>query len=285
MKSDAREMLTPASLLTNTDGIARTAWLTNHGCTRRALADAVDKGEILRIRRGVFALPGADPKLVIAARHGGALSCADALRHHGIWTLPRPDEKVHVWLGGSGRRRPHPLCDDLCTTHFSPGTARLGYAPVVAALIHAYRCLEPEAFFAAYESAWNQRKISASDRRRIRRELPASAAWMLDLARPDAQSGLESLLRFRLHLLGLTLESQVVIPGVGTVDFVIGRVILEVDGRENHAGADRRHKDLIRDAAASAQGYETLRFDYSMVIYEWDRVLAAILPALARSVA
>ncbi|MFT4260204.1 DUF559 domain-containing protein [Microbacterium sp.] len=278
-------MLTPADLLTNTDGIARTAWLTSHGCSRRALTDAMGTGELLRIRRGVLALPDADPKLVIAARHGGALSCADALRHHGIWTLPRPDHEVHVWLGGSGRRHPHPRCEELCTTHFSPGTAVLGYAPVVDALIHAHRCLEPEAFFAAYESAWNQRKISASDRRRIRRELPASATWMLDLARPDAQSGLESVLRFRLHLLGLTLESQVALPGVGIVDFVVGRVILEVDGRENHAGFDRRHNDLMRDAAASALGYETLRFDYSMIIYEWDRVVAAILPALARSVA
>lgn len=281
--SDARGMLTPTRLLTNTDGIARTAWLTRHGCTKRELADAVEKHEVLRIRRGVFALPGTDPKLLIAARHGGAVSCADALRHHGIWTLPRPDHKVHVWLGGSGRRRPHPRCKEFCTTHFSPGTAKLGYAPVAAALIHAYRCLEPEAFFAAYESAWNQRKLTAADRRRIRNELPRSAEWMLDLARPDAQSGLESLLRFRLHLLGLTLESQVAIPGVGVVDFVIGRVILEVDGRENHSGDERRHNDLMRDANASRAGYETLRFDYTMVIYEWDRIVAAILPALGRS--
>lgn len=276
-------MLLPTRLLNNTDGIARTAWLMNHGCTKRELTEAVENEEILRIRRGVFALPGADPKLIIAARHGGALSCADALRHHGIWTLHRPDHKVHVWLGGSGRRRPHPRCADFCTTHFSTGTAQLGYAPVATALIHAYRCLDREAFFAAYESAWNQRRLSASDRRRIRRELPSSAAWMLDLARPDAQSGLESLLRFRLHLLGITLESQVRIPGVGIVDFVIGRVILEVDGRENHSGEERRHNDLTRDAKASAAGYETLRFDYAMVMYEWDRVVAAILPALGRS--
>ncbi|MBW8761776.1 MAG: DUF559 domain-containing protein [Microbacterium sp.] len=278
-------MLTPAGLLTNTDGVARTAWLMRHGCTKRELADAVTAGAVARLRRGVLALPDADPKLIIAARHGGALSCADALRHHGIWTLPRPDQKVHVWLGDSGRLHAHPQCKAFCTTHFSPGTARLGYAPVVVALIHAFRCLDREAFFAAYESAWNQRKISASDRRRIRKELPDSAGWMLDLARPDAQSGLESLLRFRLHLLGLTLESQVRIPGVGTVDFVIDRVILEVDGRENHASAERRHNDLTRDAKSSVLGYETLRFDYAMVIYEWDRVVAAILAALARSMA
>ena len=73
------------------------------------------------------------------------------------------------------------------------------------------------------------------------------------------------------------------IDGVGRVDFVIGgRVILEADGKLNHSG-DRRHKDLMRDAAASALGYETLRFDYAMIIHDGERVAAAILPALMRA--
>ncbi|WP_300268668.1 DUF559 domain-containing protein [Microbacterium sp.] len=106
---------------------------------------------------------------------------------------------------------------------------------------------------------------------------------MLDLARSDAASGLESLLRLRLHLLGIRLDCQVNIDGVGRVDFVVGgRVILETDGKENHAG-ELRHKDLMRDAAASALGYETLRFDYAMVVHNWDVVAAAILPAIGRS--
>lgn len=175
---------------------------------------------------------------------------------------------------------PHDGC--RCVTHYSPGRAGLGVAPVAAALVHAYRCLGQEAFFAAYESAWNKRLLPASDRRRVREQLPVSARWLLDLARPDAESGLESILRLRLHLLGIRLESQVTIPGVGRVDFVVaGRVILEIDGRENHTG-DRRHRDLMRDAAASAAGFETLRFDYALVLYDWDRVVAAILPAIAR---
>lgn len=274
-------MLAPDQLLNRLGGIARGSLLQKYGCNRARLADAVDDGRILRVRNGVFAVPGADQKAITAAAHGGALTCADALRAHGLWVLPELDAVVHVWLGAAGRRFPHPLC--RCIAHYSPGRAEPGIAPVAEALIHAYRCLTPEAFFAAYESAWNQRKISAEDRQKIRRELPKSAAWMLDLARSDAQSGLESLLRFRLHLLGLTLLAQVGIEGVGRVDFVIGgRVILEVDGRANHEGA-QRHVDLMRDAAASARGYETLRFDYDMVVHRWDLVVAAIIPALARA--
>lgn len=123
----------------------------------------------------------------------------------------------------------------------------------------------------------------ARTRSRRRRELPRAAGWLLDLAQSDAQSGLESLLRLRLHLLGIRLDCQVPVPGVGRVDFVVGgRVILEADGKENHSQA-KRHADLKRDAAASALGYETLRFDYAMIVHDWPTVVAAILPALGRS--
>ncbi|GAA4779371.1 hypothetical protein GCM10023351_25500 [Microbacterium gilvum] len=78
------------------------------------------------------------------------------------------------------------------------------------------------------------------------------------------------------------MRSQVVIDGVGRVDFVLGSgIILEVDGRGNHDGAVMRHKDLVRDANAAARGYITLRFDYALVLYDWPLVEAAILGARA----
>ncbi|BDZ39162.1 endonuclease domain-containing protein [Microbacterium suwonense] len=275
-------MLTPEELLAHFGGIARGTRLQQYGCTRDHLSSAVRDGQIRRVRPGVFALPRLDEKVVTAAAHGGELTCADALRARRVWILPDADDEVHVWLGRAGRRHPHSGC--VCISHRSAGTAQVGYASVATALIHAYRCLTEEAFFAAYESAWNRRLITASDRRRIRAELPKKATWMLNLARSDSQSGLESLLRFRLHLLGISLDCQVDIDGVGRVDFVAGgRLIIEVDGRENHASAERRHNDLVRDAAASASGYETLRFDYAQVVYNWDAVVRAILPALSRT--
>ncbi|MGB3731805.1 endonuclease domain-containing protein [Microbacterium sp.] len=275
-------MLKPEDLLERFGDVARGTLLQRYGCTRKELAAAVDGGRIDRIRPGVFALRTLDRKVRSAAAHGGELTCADALRAQRVWILPDPDDTVHVWVGHAGRTHPHPGCG--CIVHHSPGTAQVGMADVPTALVHAYRCLSTEAFFAAYESAWNRRLITAADRRRIRRELPKAAAWMLDLARSDAQSGLESLLRFRLHLLGIRLDCQVDIPDVGRVDFVVGgRLIIEVDGRENHASAERLHKDLVRDAAASGHGYETLRFDYAQVVRDWDSVVRAILPALARA--
>ncbi|MFP3786296.1 hypothetical protein, partial [Burkholderia sp. SIMBA_024] len=119
------------------------------------------------------------------------------------------------------------------------------------------RCAGDEAFFAAYESALRLRLLTNAARARLSAMIPASARWLIRLARTDADSGLESILRLRLYVIGIRIDCQISIQGVGRVDFVIGdRLILEVDGKENHDGTTMRHKDLARDAAASALGYE-----------------------------
>ena len=272
-------MLDPVTVLERSGGVVRGVQLQSFGISRKRLAQEVHQGRIHRVRPGVFAAPRTHPQVQTAAAHGGALTCGSALRLHRVWVLE--DTPPHVWLGENGRRHPHPGCG--CTDHHFRGTTRLGLVDVETALIHLYACAGEEAFFAAFESAWRRRLLSSAARSRVRQALPASARWLVDIARTDADSGLESLLRLRLHLLGIRLRCQVVIDGVGKVDFVIGRrLILEADGKENHDGEVKRHKDLIRDAAASALGYETLRFDYAQIIHDWPTVQAAILAALHR---
>ncbi|WP_308488884.1 endonuclease domain-containing protein [Microbacterium sp. ASV81] len=238
-------------------------------------------GEIERIRHGVFALPDLDAETRTAIAHGGALTCVSVLRMRDVWVLS-DSTAVHVWLGPDHHPQRHRDC--ACVSHFYKGRPPLGVADLETALVHIRRCEGDEAFFAAYESAWRKGLLSRAARERIRAALPASARWLVDVARADAGSGLESLLRLRLHLIGIRLDCQVRIPGVGVVDFVIGgRLIIEADGRENHDGSSLRHKDLRRDAAASRLGYETLRFDYAQIVYDWPAVQAAILAALARA--
>jgi very-short-patch-repair endonuclease len=243
------------------------------------LSAAVRDGTITRVRNGVFATPSAPIDVLTAAAHGGALTCSRALRLHGIWTLD-DDTDPHVWLGTHGRNH-HVEC--ACTGHYFDGPTALGLAPLEDALVHVYRCRGDESFFVAIESTLQLRKIGAAGRARIRSRLPANARWLVDLARTDADSGLESLLRLRLHVLGIRLECQVEIPLVGRVDFVIDRLlILEADGVENHDSPSHRHRDLLRDAEASRQGYETLRFDYAMIVHDWPVVMAAVLAAIGR---
>ncbi|WP_235563051.1 endonuclease domain-containing protein [Microbacterium sp. Root53] len=224
----------------------------------------------------MYALPTALEDVRTAAVHGGALACVSALRRHGVWVLDA--DGVHVWLGGKGRRHAHPQC--ACVGHWDAGAARPGVVSVARALVQLAGCQGAEAFFVAYESAWRLGKLTGRARAWIRDHLDAGMRYLVDIARPDADSGLESLVRLRLGRLGISLRAQVPIEGVGTVDFILdGRIILEVDGRENHDGESKRHRDLGRDARALALGYIPLRFDYAQVLYEWSIVEAAILGA------
>ena len=272
-------MLDPNTLISRLGGLARGIQLQRYGVSRPRLAHDVRAGRIERLRPGLFATTDLHPDERCAAQHGGALTCAAALRRHGVWVLSTG--RPHVWVGRRGRTYEHAGCH--CVSHYFHGIPPLGSVTIETALIHLHRCEGDESFFASFESAWRLHKLDAAARMRIRAALPASARWLVDFARPDADSGLESLVRLRLHLIGLLVECQVVLAGVGRVDFVIGsRLLLEIDGRDNHDGPSHRHKDLRRDAAASALGYETLRFDYAQVIHDWPAVQAAVLAALIR---
>lgn len=276
-------------LIQRRGGIASTKTLIAAGATRSALRRAVQGECVERVREGLYAAPLVDANVRAAAAHGGALACVSALRSHGVWVLD--DERLHVWLGTRGRH--HEVASRAsaqlarkgrcaCVRHHDAGRAGFGIVSLPQALVQAARCQGSECFFAAFESAWQLGKLTRADRAEVRAALPPRMRWLVDLARHDAGSGLESLLRLRLSRLGLRPECQVWIQGVGVVDFVFaGRLIVETDGRENHDGQSKRHKDLSRDAAAAAAGYDTLRFDYAMVVYDWPTVEAAILGRLA----
>lgn len=261
-------------------GIARSSQLCRRGVTRAQLARAAGQGDIVRVRNGVYAVAHFNSSVRTAAAHGGELCCASALRHYGVWTLEQSD-RVHVWLGPDARAHRHDGC--RCVTHRDQGVAAFGVVSLVQALIQTARCLGSEAFFVSFESAWNLGLLTSADRALVRQGLPARFRYLVDIARSDADSGIESLLRLRLARLGIPVECQVLIDRVGRVDFVLaGQIILEVDGRLNHDGPSQRHRDLVRDAEASAAGYDTLRFDYALVVHDWPRVERAILAALSR---
>lgn len=42
-----------------------------------------------------------------------------------------------------------------------------------------------------------------------------------------------------------------------------------------------RHKDLVRDANAALWGHVTLRFDYAMIVHDWDLVERAIVTTMS----
>lgn len=274
-------------MCTDTAAVTTYRMLRAHGWTRRAIDQALAGGDLFRLRRGVYATTGACEPVREAARHGGALSCTAAARHRGLWVLDEDTDTPHVWLHAGAHVHPHDGC--RCITHWQhdrtdedpPPPLRaldaFGVADVPQTLVHILRCGGLEGFFVTFESALHNGLITRAGIAWLRTQVDASARAAMELAQTDAESGLESLVRWRLRGSGLRIRSQVNIAAVGRVDFLIGdRLIIEVDGRLNHDEEGDRHKDRMRDANAAAWGYVTLRFDYAQVVHDWPLVLEAI---------
>jgi len=256
--------------------------LISAGLTRPRIAQAVADGSLRSLRRGVYARAGACADITTAAAHGGSVACVTAARHLGLWVL-QTEAPLHVWLGAHGRSYSHDDCE--CVVHWDDGTTAdaFGLPSVPRILRQVLLCRGIEEFFVTLESAKRQDIISSLGIAWLRKHTNAAAREAIDFARDDADSGLESLLRWRLRPHGLSVRSQISIIAVGAVDFVIGdRLIVEVDGIENHDGESHRHKDLVRDAHAAIWGYSTLRFDYAMVVHDWSTVEMAILAYVDR---
>lgn len=261
-------------------GVARTRELAAAGVDPYSLRLAVRGGALLRLREGVYATPETTESARVAVRHGGVVGCLSRVAAAGLWILVEP-VALHIAVPTTGRRRPHDGCD--CVIHWADSSGSGGSATLVDALAQLLGCRGEEEFFVALESAMRKRLVRRGALARLRARLPVGRRWLVDFARWDADSGLESLLRLRLRAHGISLVSQVEVPGVGRVDFVLGdRLILEVDGKPNHVGASKRHKDLVRDVVAAAHGYDTLRFDYALVLHDWPIVEAAVLAKVER---
>ena len=269
-----------ARCLDDLGGIANARELAAAGVDAYALRVATRAGGIIRLREGVYGSRGLSEGVRVAVRHGGVLGCLSRLAALGAWTLV-DDGCVHVVMPRNGRLRAHEAC--TCVIHWTRAPLRRGTQTVVEALAQTLACRGSEEFFVALESTMRKRLVTTAELAGLRARLRPGWRWLVDFARWDADSGLESLLRLRLHAVGISLESQVEVPGVGRVDFVLGdRLILEVDGKPNHVGASKRHKDLVRDAVAAAHGFDTLRFDYALVVHDWPLVEAAILAKVER---
>ncbi|MFT4281983.1 DUF559 domain-containing protein [Microbacterium sp.] len=251
------------------------------GLSRSAIRRAVAAGDLHHLRRGVYASADACAEVMIAATHGGALACVSAARHWGLWVLEEPGN-VHVWLHRDGHRR-HAEDPCTCVEHWDEGTRDAFALPSAARVLRQIlACAGVEAFFVALESARRTGIVGPAALRWLTSHIGGEGREAVALSRDDADSGLESLFRWRLRHHGLTVRTQVRIVGVGVVDVLVGdRLIVETDGKANHDSPSLRHKDLLRDAHAALWGYVTLRFDYAMIVHEWDLVESAILASVA----
>lgn len=255
-------------------GIARRAALVATGATVRELNAAVVTGRLVRGRRGWYAAPNLPSEALTAFRLGGRLAATDAARSHGLWVLR--STQLHIHVGPHAARVVAPRGIRLHWDPALPGDEPLRVSPVHA-LLQLGRVVGEEDLLVALESALEKRILGPDDLADLRSACPDRLHALLAFARIDSQSGVETLARWRLHVVGVVARTQVHVPGVGRVDLLIGRtLIVELDGRSTHDFEKDRHRDL----SATVDGYVTLRFSATQVLTRWPDVERAILAAI-----
>lgn len=261
----------------------RTGHLQRRGMSRRTIASAVDDGRLVRLRRGVFATTDLPDDCAEAGRSMGRLTCVSELRRRHVFVLNKPD-RLHIHIPASASRLPERARhhrvhrDELRRT---PDPAALS-VEFLDALVHAVRCQPPRAAVASIDSALHLGLLRLDELDELFAALPRRYRRLRRLIDPRAESGPETLLRLVLRSIGCAFDVQVVINGVGRVDFVIdGWLIIECDSEGFHSSWLQQRKDRRRDLAAAAQGYATFRPIAEDIMWHPEKVRMAIVGLLA----
>ncbi|WAC54471.1 DUF559 domain-containing protein [Gordonia sp. SL306] len=260
-------------------GVASWKQLRSAGMTRTDLRTAIRNAELRCVRRGWYATPWANQDVATAVSTGGVLSCLSALRLHKVW-VPGSSETVHVRARASAHRGAHKT---FCEQYGRPESELRSTDELTVALRHALKCLDDEGIVVVCDSILNQQLLGLSDLEVQFRSAPVRIRRLLDRCDDQAQSGTESMTRLRLRSRGIGIRSQVTIPEVGIVDFVVGTsLIIEVDGYETHSSKEQFEKDRERDRKAVELGYIVIRLTYHQVVHEWPDVEETIMDLIRR---
>jgi very-short-patch-repair endonuclease len=262
-------------IVASNGGVASAAQLRTAGWSRSQINALFAQGW-LPLRRGWYASSSATSQVVRAVSSGGALGCVSALRMQGVWV---PDSELHVRYAArahrsrSGVRSCHPYrLDPPVLTAIDP---------MEIAAASAANCLDAEGLVIVLDSMLNMRMIEMAD---ARATVVASRFARHDLAErcdPKSESGTETIIRLRLRAAGIHLRTQVAIPGVGRVDFLVGnRLIIEADSREHHLS--KYQVDRTRDRVATGLGFMVIRLTYEDVVHRWNVVVGDIRAIIRR---
>ncbi|HEV7168123.1 MAG TPA: type IV toxin-antitoxin system AbiEi family antitoxin domain-containing protein [Micrococcaceae bacterium] len=257
------------AVLARHDGVARVMELSAEGVSAKRLRAAVDSGSVLRLCRGLYAVPAADPELVLVKRHYGELGCISAATRLGLWVVRDPE-------------RPHVAVDHArgvpgCVVHRS--SLPLSPADVVC---QSLRCLPPLEGLTIAESAVKQGLVRLEPLRERFSGLRDGPIRQL-LARINPQSGsiIETMARFYLEQAGFNVQLQVNVPGMGHLDLKVdGLLGLEADGYENHSSRQAYREDRRRWNLTVVRGVPTLRITFEMLLNQPDAFVRLVREAL-----
>ena len=265
------------SALRRSGSVARTGDLLQWGATRGQLRAAVDDGGLVRVRKGLYALPDAPQDYIAALQINARLTCASAAPHHGLWLLT-PPSRLHInCVGRSGGKY---VNHQFRTVDPHPHLPIVG---VVDTLIHVLQCLPAvEAAVVVESSLRRGDTVRSFLEERLQGNRNGKARAALELVTGCGESALEVVARILFRRAGFHCESQVPIDGVGRVDFVLeGFVVVEVDGDKYHSDRRARNRDRRRNNELIVRGYLYLRFSYEDIMFNQDYVLDRVRVVLS----
>lgn len=267
------------------EAVLRRADLLHAGLRPKQITAAVRAGSLLRLRRDRY-MVAAQEGIDRAVRIGGRVGCVSALASLGAFVFDRT--KLHVHFDRSmsrlrspdDRSRPFLAKDrDTVVLHWWPLTepCSRGLVSVADAVAQAVRCQDARSAVATIDSVLHLGIIAMDDLRDVFASLPARYRVILTLADASAEAGSETFMRLILRQAGLSYRTQVSIPAVGRVDFLVeGWLIIECDSKAHHEGWDKQRSDRRRDLAAAALGFTTIRPLAEDLFFHRDVVVAAV---------
>jgi very-short-patch-repair endonuclease len=257
-------------------GLFSTRHLRAGGLRRADIRRALEGGALARVRRGWYCTPSAAPEVVTAARVGGRLTCLAALRIHGAWILDVDGAHVRVADGVAVIHQPG------IRIHWTAERVGPGLDSVEEALTTAVACVDFRALVVVADSLVNRGILTPIRLQAVLGVTPRGRR-VLAVHDPRAESGIETLVRLALRRHRVRARSQVVIPGVGRVDFLIGdRLVIEVDGYDWHGGRAEFERDRERDRELVRRGYVVIRASYRQVTTDLDEVISSALDVIRR---
>ncbi|NSX37915.1 DUF559 domain-containing protein [Pseudarthrobacter oxydans] len=261
--------------LTYAGSVARTSTLLQAGFTDRSIRNAVALGDIRRLRHGVVALPEAPADMTAAVLGNGLLTCASAAVHRRLWLLREPS-RVHLLCRHRG-----PADAVVHRGSLVPPDSPKPVASTTDVLIHSLRCLPAMEAAVMVESAARQGLTTLGYLRgRLPGKRNGAARRVLELVDGTADSPIEVVARILFRAAGIFTETQVELPGIGIVDFLLeGFLIVELDGA-THLEPRQVKKDRARNNASTLTGYAVLRYGYADVVHHPERIMAEVWQVL-----
>ncbi len=273
--------------------VIQTSELRAAGATWRSLKGAVDNGFLVRGRRGHYALPSTNQRILEAVRVGGRLSCISAAADVGIFAVDPSIAHIHLDPNASRLRAPKDRFQRLTVANrkgielhwdrlSAPEDGTEYSIGLVDALIQIFRCQQPRFALASLDNALHLQRLPLSSVAEIFAALPEEIQYLRSWVDTRSESGQETVLRFIVRLAGFRFEIQVSISGVGRVDMVIeGCLVIEADSRQFHDGWEAHLRDRTRDCDLAGMSYMSYRAIHRDILYHPERVMAAIVGLLA----